>query len=584
MKRIALLSTLLVLLLLISGSVALANFAIHGGYVADTDACAGCHRAHTATSMITWTDSYNNTHSALLVGPPTDQVYIFCYVCHSAGAPGAATAVEVGQFDSTSPGGATESQIDGVLNGGGFRLLNAQTGHESTGVAQGGTNSYADGPETSQVTSYHEYDGLNLSVDYAWGSGTTSAVTNPVGMDCASCHDPHGSSNYRILKDFVNGHNVGGYVGTFASDPDPDPYPYVISNEVGYPLKGRPDPLTGNPNPTDGFRLHRAYNDGDQTGYETVNGYHEYMPNYTTARYAKGRHPSSGSTDPDLGMAGWCTACHENYLAKVSIAASTSGAAGDPTGGSSDWGAARSTGVSALLTADITPSSTTLGVDNSAGFVDPGGAYTAYIQIETEVIGYTDISGNTFTGLVRGAGGPTGDGTPATTHTAGAYVYQAYNASDGNAYVARHRHPVNVPLSNFAGDRSLAYDPFSFQSNYPTTISFVDLPLAHTAWINAANPGEYGALIAKSPQGREQYALTDWIDCLTCHRAHGTNAVMQGYANAGLTNMDFSTLSNGQFTTWAVPTLGVTPGVPPTNDSALLRANNRGVCERCHNK
>ena len=25
-------------------------------------------------------------------------------------------------------------------------------------------------------------------------------------------------------------------------------------------------------------------------------------------------------------------------------------------------------------------------------------------------------------------------------------------------------------------------------------------------------------------------------------------------------------------------------GVPPTGDSALLKLNNRGVCEACHNK
>jgi|Deesub1362A_J573_1020465.scaffolds.fasta_scaffold03467_4 cytochrome c553 len=582
MKRIALLSALLVLLLLISGSVALANFAIHGGYVADTDACAGCHRAHTATSMITWTTGKN----ALLVGPPTDQVYIFCYVCHSGGAPGAATAVEIGRFDSLSPGGATESDgaINQPLNGGGFTLLPAETGHESTGTAQ------SPGPESNAVTSYHEYDGLlSTGVQYAWGEGTTSAVTS-INMDCTQCHDPHGSSNYRLLKDFVNGHNVGGYVGNFASDPDPDPYPYVISNEVGYPLKGRPDPLTGNPNNTDGFRLHRAYNDGDATGYETVNGYHEYMPNYTTARYAKGRHPSSGSTDPDIGMPGWCTACHENYLAKVSVtSAQQDGAAGDPTGASSDWGAARTANVVALVASQVNPGDTSITVDDASGFINPNGSYDAYIQIGTEVIKYNNItSNNTFDVVARGAGGPNDDGTPDTTHTVGTYVYQAYDAGDGNNYVARHRHPINVPLSNFTGDRSLAYDPFSFQSNYPTTISFVDLPLAHTAWINNANPGEYGALIAKSPQGREQYALTDWIDCLTCHRAHGTNAVMQGYAKGNMTNFDFSGIAGSGFTTWSVPTTGTlttsSAGPPPANDSALLRANNRGVCERCHNK
>ena len=46
-------------------SVAMANFAIHGNYVEDTDACAGCHRAHTSVSTITWTDYDRCARAAL---------------------------------------------------------------------------------------------------------------------------------------------------------------------------------------------------------------------------------------------------------------------------------------------------------------------------------------------------------------------------------------------------------------------------------------------------------------------------------------------------------------------------------------
>lgn len=44
--------------------------------------------------------------------------------------------------------------------------------------------------------------------------------------------------------------------------------------------------------------------------------------------------------------------------------------------------------------------------------------------------------------------------------------------------------------------------------------------------------------------------------CITCHFAHGTNAQITGYAS----------------------------NVAPTNDSALLRLDNRGVCQDCHKK
>jgi hypothetical protein len=58
---------------------------------------------------------------------------------------------------------------------------------------------------------------------------------------------------------------------------------------------------------------------------------------------------------------------------------------------------------------------------------------------------------------------------------------------------------------------------------------------------------------------------SDWIECLTCHRAHGTKATMTGWATAA--NMSLT----------GSPYVG-------SEESALLRLNNRGVCETCHNK
>ena len=518
LRRIYLVLAAALVLALIPGA-AFANFGIHGGYVADTDACAGCHRAHTATSMITWTDSSNVDHNALLVGPPTDQLYIFCYVCHSAGAPGASTNVETGIFDASVPGQVTESQTGGNLNGGGFSSFMGNA-----------------------ATSYHQYDGNSW---VAWGQGTTEANTL-IKMDCGSCHDPHGSSNYRILKDYVNGHDVGGYLGNFASDPDPDPVPYVISNEDGFPVAGSTDPLLGTPAPTDGFRLHRQYPN--------------YKPNYTTARYAIGRDPVSTSQNPNLGMAGWCTACHENYLAKVSIAAATQGNGSAQSAGS-DWGATRSTPVVAILSADITAGDMSITVNDSSKFPSSG-----YIQIGTEVIEYSSNAGNTFTVAMRGA-----NNTIAQDHTAGSLVYAAYNASDGLNQVARHRHPINVPMANFLGPRALTFNPFTFAANYPGGTTFVDIPLAHDV------SSESG------PLANQDYHASDWIDCLTCHRAHGVSSQMSGYAKAGLAPQAFP----GGWGSWLVPDPNDQSGVPPaTNNgaSALLRADNRGVCERCHNK
>jgi len=77
----------------------------------------------------------------------------------------------------------------------------------------------------------------------------------------------------------------------------------------------------------------------------------------------------------------------------------------------------------------------------------------------------------------------------------------------------------------------------------------------------------------------------NWIGCLTCHRAHGSSAVMTGWAAASLT-----TNASGTVIPVQDGIAGVSPdkddvaGAPVTGSSALLRANQRGVCERCHNK
>jgi len=57
---------------------------------------------------------------------------------------------------------------------------------------------------------------------------------------------------------------------------------------------------------------------------------------------------------------------------------------------------------------------------------------------------------------------------------------------------------------------------------------------------------------------------------LACHNAHGSSSVMTGWANvADPANVMEKDTGLG--------------GVPPTNDSALLRLDNRSACEMCHN-
>jgi predicted CXXCH cytochrome family protein len=71
----------------------------------------------------------------------------------------------------------------------------------------------------------HTYNGSSWG---AWGGGTTgrdgiisTGHGNQIVMTCGSCHDVHGSSNYRLLKDVVNGVVVGGYSDGTTCEPEP---------------------------------------------------------------------------------------------------------------------------------------------------------------------------------------------------------------------------------------------------------------------------------------------------------------------------------------------------------------------------
>ena len=348
--------------------VAMANYAVHGGYTMSTDACAGCHRAHTAASSITWTDGNSDTQSALLISTAAT-VDEFCYTCHGTAMLGADTNVFDGVFEADDGVDAGSDRVLNAfgepLNGGGFNPAMFPTQHypnDTTWVA------YGAGP-----------DGRN---------GIISTGGEQVVIGCSVCHDVHGSSNYRLLRDQVPGIDpltgaqapitVGGYDPASPDPVNPIPTPWVVSAEPGYP--------------TGGWLLH-------EPGAAQVAA---YTPDYTDPMYAK--PPLAGGT-PDVtkGISAWCASCHTQY--------------------------------------------------NTAG-------------------------------------------------TAGNYADEVYDANDGFGLVERHRHPVNVALSEFAGPRALI------------TGAALTVPVAHDG------AGDAGS-----------NDLTDWMDCLTCHVAHGSAVTMSGYAN-----------------------------------------------------
>lgn len=446
MRKLSLIAIVALAAMFLSAGVAYANFGPHGGYAQDTDACAGCHRAHTSFSTLGWTDLQDTQHaSALLVSDAADMT-TFCEACHGDAAPGASTNVQSGVFDAgptaelgvAAPAGSllyeSNSSFDATLNGGGFEKVGGTTG--------------------ADVVSTHGMEALAAPTwgDVVGGVGTPGAIAN---FRCTSCHDPHGSSNYRLLKDVVNGRTVGGYD---AVTPDP----WVVSNEEGYPQGGW------------------------KRGEAGVAQIAIYKPNYTTPEYAQlaGR-----------SMSHWCAACHTQYIVENDVAS---------VGQMDSWNAA-------------IPG--TYNYDN--GVVDG----EALIDENTNL--------------------PTGNSVPAS---------------------ARHRHPIDVPLVVGQLDDSAralnvaVLNDSGLPLEMPFSAAQTAVGSTHTSTMPWANDG------SGTTAGN--------VTCLTCHRAHGTESTMSGWAEAKLTD---TALMGPK----PVPGAG---GVNPNFQAALLRYNNRGVCERCHNK
>ena len=159
----------------------------HGGFSANTDACAGCHRTHTASS----------SEGYLLAA---SDIYTLCIGCH----------------DGT---GATTNVVDGISMSGG------------RGLRGGGfTNTLMDialtGSATSDpVTSVHSVNGATVTL---WGNGAIdSGPGNPNFMlTCGTCHNPHGESSYRLLRPVPTGSGAPADVIV----PDQSPKVYTVSS------------------------------------------------------------------------------------------------------------------------------------------------------------------------------------------------------------------------------------------------------------------------------------------------------------------------------------------------------------------
>lgn len=122
--------------------------------------------------------------------------------------------------------------------------------------------------------------------------------------------------------------------------------------------------------------------------------------------------------------------------------------------------------VETQLDGSITASDTTISVNDASSFFEPASPLTTYLRIGDEVVQYTGISGNDFTGVTRGA-----QGTTATPHDDNSQVRALYSLEDNVMDLA-----LKLMMSGFGTDP--VYEDI-------TVTSFVKVGAGNTQIANA---------------------------------------------------------------------------------------------------
>ncbi len=170
MKKLLIALVLGLLLVAALATVASADNGPHGGFTASTDACAGCHRLHSAkfgsNSLLKQAD-----------------VEALCLSCH--GGSGAGTNVKDGVYTTGAEGTAGAS-----LMGGGFDNALMATAWSGKATFDGTYSA------SSKATTSHHTLGQDTAT--IWGSGANGTVSGTMVLECTSCHDPHGNAGISI--------------------------------------------------------------------------------------------------------------------------------------------------------------------------------------------------------------------------------------------------------------------------------------------------------------------------------------------------------------------------------------------------
>jgi predicted CXXCH cytochrome family protein len=463
----------------------------NGSLGLNADGCAGCHRAHTA-------------QGPYLINAADETA--LCKTCHGAAVTGSTVDVMTGVQYALDTDGLRDTTTQlGALRDGGFdqarisssdatRVAYLRTATDTsfrTKVPVGGAE---------DVTSAHiamTENGLT-NPGILWGNGANGSGVGPaVELSCASCHNPHGNGQYRILNPIPE--------ATGAGFDDA----WVADIRVSTAADNRVHTVSSN-----------ALVAGDVV---TIAGH--------SSAEANGTWTVATSVSGSGGV----------YVTLVGLDILTDG-----TGGTIERISGATVTDAPLAAAGDTRNYTVLQVLGTEG------TPSTYLLYASQVA--TAASAGTFNGIP-------GDYTDA----GGDYLHRTIPWDPGVNGVCD---PTVFPLQ--AGCTTANDAPNGLPSTFDAQIT-AWCASCHTRYFADRNPvtdppdGTTGSAWGNPRPGDDIYKYQHRTipnrACTTCHVSHGSNAVMDGTFSSTYLYPDMTTVSAS---------------------SRLLKVDNRGTCQSCH--